>query len=79
MGGAGRAVPGGASGVFDGALVRVRVAFADADQGGSRSGSPDDRDQAGTVPGGVRVEPVQQVLGPAGVVPGMPVGLVEVE
>ena len=77
-GGAGRAVPGRASGVLDGALGAAG-AFADADQGEADPGRPDDRDQAGTVPAGVRVEAVEEILGPAGVVPGVPVGLVEVE
>ena len=54
-------------------------AFADADQGEADPGLPDDRDQPGAVPAGVPVEPVEEVLGPADVVPGVPVGLVEVE
>jgi hypothetical protein len=39
----------------------------------------DDLDQPRAAPGGVRVEAVQQVFGPADVVPGVPVGPVEVQ
>ena len=77
-GGAGRAVPDRAAVVLDGALAAAG-AFADADQGEADPGLPDDFDQAGAAPGGVPVEPVEEVLGPAGVVPGVPVGPVEVE
>jgi hypothetical protein len=58
--GAGRAVPDCASGVLDGALVAAG-AFADADQGEADPGLPDDRDQPGTVPGGVLVEAVKKI------------------
>src|SRR5258705_12940767 len=78
MGGAGRAVPDRAARVLDGAFGTAG-AFADADQGEADTGVPDDRDQAGTVPGGVPVEAVEQVLGPADVMLGVPVGLAEVE
>ena len=61
------------------ARSRAAGAFADADQGEADPGLPDDFDQAGAAPCGVPVEPVEEVLGPAGVVPGVPVGLVEVE
>src|SRR2546430_1533859 len=78
MGGAGRAVPGSASGVLDGAFGSAG-AFAEADQGEADPGLPDDLDQAGARAWRVPGEPVQQVLGPAGVVPGVLVRLVEVE
>ena len=77
-GGAGRAVPGCASGVLDGALGAAG-ALADADQGEADPGLRDDRDQPGAVPCGVPVEPVQEVVGPADVVAGVLVGLVEMQ
>src|SRR5690242_9156744 len=77
-GGAGRAVPDRAAGVFDGACGGPG-AFADPHAGEPDPGVPDDLGQPGAVPGGVGAEPVEEVLGPAGVVPGVPVGPVEVE
>src|SRR5690348_9383415 len=77
-GGAGRAVPGRAAVVLDGAFGAAG-AFAEADQGEADPGLPDDFDQAGAAPGGVPVEPVEEILGPAGVVLGVLVGPVEVE
>jgi hypothetical protein len=77
-GGAGRAEPDGSAVVLDGALGAAG-AFADADYGEADPGLGDDLDQPRAVPGGVRVEPVQQVFGPADVVPGVPVGPVEVQ
>jgi hypothetical protein len=62
-GGAGRAVPDRAAGVLDGAFGTAG-ALADADQGEADTGVPDDRDQPGAAPGGVLVEPVEQVVGP---------------
>src|SRR5215467_6532458 len=69
MGGTGRAVPDRAAGVLDGALG-VPGALADADQGEADPGVPDDLDQPRAGAAGVPVEPVQEVFGPADVVPG---------
>jgi hypothetical protein len=49
-------------------------AFADADQGEADTGLPDDRDQPGTVPCGVPVEAVEEVLGPVLDLPTVPSG-----
>src|SRR5690348_15838082 len=78
MGGAGRTVPAGAAVVLDGAFGAAG-AFAEADQGEPDPGMPVDFDQAGAAPGGVPVRPVEEVLCPAGVVPGVLVGPREVE
>ena len=72
-GGAGRAVPGCASGVLDGAFG-VAGAFADADQGEADPGLPDDLDQPRAVPLACRSSRSQEVFGPADVVPGVLVG-----
>src|SRR5215813_11587071 len=71
VGCAGGAVPDGAARVLDGAFG-VASAFAEADQGEADPGLPDDLDQPGTAPGGVRLEAGEEVVGPAGVVPGVP-------
>src|SRR5437764_15447819 len=76
--GAGRAVPDRAAFVLDGALGAAG-AFADADEGEADPGLPDDGDQPGAVPGGVPVEPREEVFCPADVMSGVLVGLVEVE
>jgi hypothetical protein len=60
MGGAGRAVPGRAACVLDGALG-VAGAFADADEGEADPGLPDDLDQPRAAPAGVPVEPVEKI------------------
>jgi hypothetical protein len=54
-------------------------ALADPDQGEADPGSGDDLDQPGAAPRGVRIEPVEQVVGPADVVPGVLVGLAEMQ
>jgi hypothetical protein len=56
-GGAGRAEPGRAAVVLDGAFG-VAGAFAEADYGEADPGLGDDFDQPRAAPGGVRVEPV---------------------
>src|SRR6266568_4568619 len=76
--GAGRAVPDRAARVLDGAFTAAG-ALTDADQGEADTGLPDDRDQPRTIACGVPVEPVEQVRGPADVMPGVLVGPVEVE
>jgi hypothetical protein len=63
MAGAGRAEPGRAARVLDGAFG-VPCALADADQGEADPGLPDDRDQPGTGALGVLVEPVQKIGSP---------------
>jgi hypothetical protein len=63
MGGAGRAVADLAACVLDGAFG-VAGALSDADQGEADPGVPNDGDQPRAVPAGVRVEPVEKVVGP---------------
>jgi hypothetical protein len=78
MGGAGRAVADRAARVLDSPLGAA-LARTDADQGEADPGLPDDRDQACAVPCGVGVEPVEEILGPADVMAGVLVGLVEAQ
>jgi DNA-binding GntR family transcriptional regulator len=78
MGGAGRAIADRASGVLDGAFSRSG-ALPDTDQGEADPGVGDDFDQACAVPFGVPVEAVEEVFGPADVMTGVPVGLVEAQ
>jgi hypothetical protein len=64
--------------VFDGALD-VAGAFADADAGETDPGLPDDSHQPRPGAFGMVIKPVEQVVGPADVVPGVPVWPLEVE
>ena len=54
-------------------------ALADPDQGEADLGLSDDGDQPCAVPSGMGVEPVEEILSPADVVSGVPVGLAEMQ
>src|SRR5215831_3218361 len=73
---AGRAVTDRAARVLDGAFG-VASALADTHAGEADPGVPDDSHQPRAMPAGVHFEAGEKVLGPAGVVPGVPVRLVE--